>query len=175
MHTYLSSLFWISFHLGHHEGLSRAPCALQQVLISYLFYIEYPQCICISPHLSVPPTLTVPLGIHTFVLCLYFCLADRFICTIFLDLHMVPEVGQFSLGNRGQSRCWEAVIHGLGLTINYCHNFVLFSLVLSSFRQFLCRRREVCGGKCAHGGREWVHVELVRSVHSSPPFRITGS
>lgn len=39
----------------------------------------------------------------------------------------------------------------------------------------LQEEREVCGVKCAHGGREWVHVELVRSVHSSPPFRITGS
>jgi len=77
-------------------------------------------------------------------LCLYFCPADRFICTIFLDLHMVPKVGQFSLGNRGQSKCWEAVIHGLELTTNCCHNFVLFSLVLSSYRQCLCRRRERC-------------------------------
>ncbi|KAM7226465.1 hypothetical protein CapIbe_022610 [Capra ibex] len=28
---------------GHHEGLRRAPCALQQALISYLLYTEYPQ------------------------------------------------------------------------------------------------------------------------------------
>ena len=27
-----------SFHLGHHNALSRVPCAIQYVLISYLFY-----------------------------------------------------------------------------------------------------------------------------------------
>ena len=39
----------------------------------------------------------------------------------------------------------------------------------------LQEEREVRGGECAHGGREWVHVELAWLEHSSPPFRITGS
>ena len=32
---------WFSFpsHLGHHRALSRVPCAVQQVLMIYLFYI----------------------------------------------------------------------------------------------------------------------------------------
>ena len=42
----------------------------------------------VNPNLSLHPTpTTFPLGIHPFVLyiCLYFCFANRFICTIFLD------------------------------------------------------------------------------------------
>ena len=30
--------FWISFPCGHHGALSRVPCAVQQVLFSYLSY-----------------------------------------------------------------------------------------------------------------------------------------
>ena len=36
---HISSLFWISFHLGYHRALSRVPCTIQQVLISYLFHL----------------------------------------------------------------------------------------------------------------------------------------
>ena len=31
--------FGFPSHLGHHSALSRVPCAAQQVIISYLFYI----------------------------------------------------------------------------------------------------------------------------------------
>ena len=33
-------------HIGHYRVLSRVPCAIQQVLISYLFYIQ--QCVCVN-------------------------------------------------------------------------------------------------------------------------------
>ena len=54
--------------------LSRVPCAIRYVLISYLFYAQYPQCICVSPNLPVPPYPPTPdpfpLGVHRFVLCI---------------------------------------------------------------------------------------------------------
>ena len=31
--------FRLFYHIGHHRVLSRVPCAIQEVLISYLFYI----------------------------------------------------------------------------------------------------------------------------------------
>ena len=68
---------------GHHSVLSRVPCVIQYVLISYLFYTQYQQCICVNPNLPIPP----PLVTHIFVLyiCVYFCFANRIICTILLD------------------------------------------------------------------------------------------
>ena len=37
---HISTLFRFFCHTGHYRVLRRVPCALQQVLISYLFYIE---------------------------------------------------------------------------------------------------------------------------------------
>ena len=70
-------------HVGHHRALSRVPCAVQQVLISYVLYIIV--CICQSqPPNSSPFSPLV--SVHLFsTLCLCFCFANRFICTIFLD------------------------------------------------------------------------------------------
>ena len=49
---------------------SRVPCAIQQVLISYLFYTYL--CIYVNPNLPIHPTTPLsPLGVHTFVL--YIC------------------------------------------------------------------------------------------------------
>ena len=61
---------------------------IQQVLISYLFYTY--QCIHVNPNLPIhhttnptfPPWCPYVCSLH---LCLYFCLANQFICTIFLD------------------------------------------------------------------------------------------
>ena len=55
-------------HSGHHSALSRVPCAIQQVLISYLFYTQYQQCICVNPNLPIPPTtpLSPMVSIHLF-------------------------------------------------------------------------------------------------------------
>ena len=40
LYVYMYTLFFRFFsHLGHYRGLSRVPCAVQQVLIGYLFYI----------------------------------------------------------------------------------------------------------------------------------------
>ena len=45
----------------------RVLCALQYVLISYLFYIQYQQYICVNPNLPPPPN-PLPPGIHIFIL-----------------------------------------------------------------------------------------------------------
>ena len=41
LHIHTSPLLGFPSHLGHHRALSRVPCAIQYVLISYLFYTEY--------------------------------------------------------------------------------------------------------------------------------------
>ena len=58
---------------GHHSALTRAPCAIQQILISSLFYTQYQWCMCVDPNLTIPPIFSSPLGIHTFVL--YICVS----------------------------------------------------------------------------------------------------
>ena len=60
--------------LGHYRVLSGVPCAIQQVFISYLFYIQ--QCVFVSSNLpvypSLPPLVTISLGstsVTLFLLC----------------------------------------------------------------------------------------------------------
>ena len=49
LYTYIYPLFFgFPSPLGHHRALSRVPCALQQVLISYLFYTQSQQCIYVN-------------------------------------------------------------------------------------------------------------------------------
>ena len=71
IHTYL---FWgFLSHLGHHRALSRVPCAKQQVLISYLFYIRW--CIYVSPNLPIHPTAHFPLQ-YPYICSLHLCLVS---------------------------------------------------------------------------------------------------
>ena len=44
-------------HVGHHRALSRAPCAVWQVLLSSLFYIQYKYT---SVYTSVPGSRPIP-------------------------------------------------------------------------------------------------------------------
>ena len=56
LYIYTYPLFFgFPCHLGHHRALSRVPCAIQQVLISYLFYTQ--QCVYTSIPISqfIPP------------------------------------------------------------------------------------------------------------------------
>ena len=65
LYVYIYPLFFgFPSHLGHHRVLSGVSCAIQQVLISYLFYTQ--QCMYVSPNLPVHPTHPpCPLGIHS--------------------------------------------------------------------------------------------------------------
>ena len=88
-HTYYIPSFGLPSYSGLHSALSRVPCAIQNVLISYLFYIV-PIVYLWQSKAPVPPTPppTLPLGIHIFVVyvsCLYFCFANKIIYTIFLN------------------------------------------------------------------------------------------
>ena len=47
MFIYIISFYVFLSHLLHHRALSRVPCVIQQVLISYIFYTQYQQCIYI--------------------------------------------------------------------------------------------------------------------------------
>ena len=47
IHIYIYPLpFRFPSHSGHHSALSRVPCTIKYVLISYLFYTWYQYCIC---------------------------------------------------------------------------------------------------------------------------------
>ena len=51
LYVYIYPLFFgFPSHLGHHTALSRVPCAIQSVLISYLFYTQ--QHIHVNPNLQ---------------------------------------------------------------------------------------------------------------------------
>lgn len=66
---------------GTRRILSRAPCVIQQVPISCLFYTKYQQCVCVHPDPLFIPPLPSCLGVHTFILhsCVsIFCFASRF-------------------------------------------------------------------------------------------------
>ena len=39
-HIHVSRLFGLPYHSGHHSALSRAPCAIQYVLITHLLYTK---------------------------------------------------------------------------------------------------------------------------------------
>ena len=52
---YIYPLFFRFFsHIGDYRVLSRVPCAIQQVLISYLFYIQ--QYVYVNPNLPIYPS-----------------------------------------------------------------------------------------------------------------------
>ena len=87
-----SSIYLLVFrtfsHKGHYRVLSRVPCALQQVIISYIIY----SCGYIHVKLNLPiyPPLQSS-GNHKFVfLCpwVYFCFVNMFIYMLFFRFHM---------------------------------------------------------------------------------------
>ena len=69
--------------------LSSVSCTIQYILISYQFYTQYRQYICVNPNLPVPLSLLSPLYpfICSLKLGLFFCFANRIIYTIFLDAY----------------------------------------------------------------------------------------
>ena len=68
LHIYIyhpySFFFQILFHIGYYRILSSVPCAIQQVFINYLFYIQ--QCIYVNLSLLIYPSSLFP-GNHEFV------------------------------------------------------------------------------------------------------------
>ena len=56
-HIHICTFFFLdSFPIQAIRVLSRVPSAIQQVLISYLFYIQ--QCVCVNPNLPIYPSPT---------------------------------------------------------------------------------------------------------------------
>ena len=91
IHTYIfihPFYFGFPFHLVHHRTLSRAPCAIQQVLISYIyFYTQYDWCISVNPNLPLLPIFSFPplLSIFYSACLLHFSFVSKVICISFLD------------------------------------------------------------------------------------------
>ena len=76
--------FGFPSHIGHHRALSRVPCALQKVLISYLFiHNSVYLSISISQFIIPFPVPSWYPHVCSLCLCLYFCFADKFTYTIF--------------------------------------------------------------------------------------------
>ena len=62
----LSTFFRFFSIIGFYKILNIVPCAIQQVLVVYLFYIQ--QCVYVNPKpLIYPPLLATPFGNHKFV------------------------------------------------------------------------------------------------------------
>ena len=94
LYIYLYSLFCgFPSHLGSHRALSRVPCAIQQVLISYLFYTQYQQLhICQfqssnSSHPHFPLWYPYTCSLHL-CLCLCFCFVNKIVYTNFFRSHI---------------------------------------------------------------------------------------
>ena len=87
--TYTQIHFFLRFfsHIGHYRVQSRVPCAIQQGLIMYLFYIQ--QCVYVNPNLPIYPSPPHPLvTMFVFSVCYsisVWYLINKFICTLFLD------------------------------------------------------------------------------------------
>ena len=66
LYVYIYPLFFrFPSHLGHRRALSRVPCPMQQLSISFLSYTQ--QCICVNPD-PIHPTPASCLGNPKFVL-----------------------------------------------------------------------------------------------------------
>ena len=60
LYIFVYPLFYRLFsHIGHYKVLSRLPRAIQQVLVSYLFYIQW--CVYVCPNLPIYPSPSYPL------------------------------------------------------------------------------------------------------------------
>ena len=54
LYVYIYPLFFaFPYHLGHNRALRRVLCAIQEVLISYLFYTWNQECIYVNPNYSL--------------------------------------------------------------------------------------------------------------------------
>ena len=72
IHTSLLSWIYLPPTLVLHRAWSWAPCALQQVPISYLFH-TWCVCVYINPSLPLRPTLSLPDCVHMSIL--YVCIS----------------------------------------------------------------------------------------------------
>ena len=78
LYVYIDPSFQTSFHLGNHRALSRVPCSIQQVLISFLFYTQ--QCVCVNPLSQFIPPLPFPASVPWYPYILSLCLQLHFCC-----------------------------------------------------------------------------------------------
>ena len=115
LYVYIYPLFFgFPSHLGHQRALCRVPCAILQVLVSYLFYTQYQQCIYVNPNLSIhsphlPPwypyvffCLFVYFNRNLFLLFIYLFILfiDFWLCWVFVaacGLSLVAASGGYSL------------------------------------------------------------------------------
>ena len=91
LYIYIYPLFCRFYsHVVHYRVLNRVPCTIQQVLISYLFYIQ--QCVYVNPNLPIYPSPTFHLGNHKFVF--YSCDSISILCFVAFE-----GIRKCSIGN----------------------------------------------------------------------------
>ena len=90
LYIYIYPLFFRFFvHTGHYRVVSRVPCAKQQVLISYLFYIQ--QCVYLNPNLPIYPSPPLTPGNSKFVF--YICNSISVLqISSFVPLFYIPHI-----------------------------------------------------------------------------------
>ena len=67
VHIHESILSQIFFHLGYYRILCRAACAIQQIIVDYLFYIQQSIYINLNLRIYPSPHYLSPLGNSKFV------------------------------------------------------------------------------------------------------------
>ena len=108
IYIYPLFFFFLRFfsHICHYRLLSRVPCAIQQVLISYLFYIQ--QCVYVNPNLPIYPSPHLSPGNHKFVF--FFKIIYLFIYLFILDCvgSSLLHAGFLQLRRAGATLCCSA-------------------------------------------------------------------
>ena len=120
-------------NLGHHRALSRVPHAIQQVLISYLFYTQYQQCIYVNPNLPIHPTLPFTPWypyICSLRLCLYFFFVNKIVYTNFFRFYIYALIYGicFSLSDLLHS-LWQSLSPSMSLQMTQFCSFLWLSNV----------------------------------------------
>ena len=126
LYIYMYPLFFRFYsHIGHYRVLSRVPSAIQQILISYLFYIQ--QCVYVNPlEVFYYLFLFIYLFIYLFLAVLGLCFCARafsssgklgpLLIVVRGPLTVVTSpAAEHNLQTRRLSSCgsWAQLLHGM--------------------------------------------------------------
>ena len=123
LYTHIYPLFFKFFsHIGHYRVLSRVPCAVQQVLVVYLFYIQWCVYVFIFPSSHFLIFFLAALGLRCCTLAFSSCgeWGLLFVAVCRLLIVMASLVVKHGLQARRLQQLWHmgsvVVAHGLQST-----------------------------------------------------------